>query len=1244
MPCNFSLESIACRVKFGGTHLTICSVYCPPDTVTYDELCNLQDSLPCKKLIVGDFNAHHTLWGSLRVDRKGEQVAGIISDSNLVLLNDGSPTRIDDSTGNLSVLDLSLVSPAISGSCQWQTIDDSLGSDHFPIIIKFSSDTVMQPSAPKFNVKRADWKAFTRGVNIEIVGETIDDKVNSVKDSILQAATATIPKTSTISAKHRVPWWTPDCRRVLCERNRAYRLFKTHISDENFRKYKLARARARRTLRQAKRDSWRSFVSIINSETPLTQVWSTVNKLNKKKPSIRITNITHNNINYDNPRDIANALARQFSFASSSENYHPAFLPIKEASELQHIDFATGDELDYNCDLTMQELVQALGACSGTSPGPDEIRYEMIKHLDHGSMIKMLQVFNEIWKGQTFPNSWHFAHIIPIPKGGGEPRSTSSYRPIALTSCLCKVMERIVNRRLLHFLNSRNLLVDEQCGFRKGRQTLDQLTNLECHIQQAFAKKQFLIAVFLDIEKAYDMTWRHGLLRKLYAMGLRGNMPIFIKNFIADRTFSVKLFSETVTFSDNFVQANGVPQGSVLSPTLFLCMINDILPAPPRNLKYSLYADDCAIWHSSRVAEFSANRIQMALNRIHDWGLQWGFKFSVRKSVGVVFTHRRSPDLQLTMGPHPLPIQDSAKFLGLHFDSRLTWRNHVSQLKTKCLKALNLLKCITGTKWGADRKSLLMLYKALIRSRVDYGSIVYGSASESVLKGLDVVQNACLRVCLGALRCTRTERLEVESQVPPLRFRRDQLLLSYQAKKAREPSHPAGLRRVHPGGHGVRPLAEGPSRPPEIQRAPGGNGVRPPSRNPGDNTIGPREPNRPLEGQTANRVSNNISIPRESSQPPGGQLMPPGGHGDRPLEGPSHPGGRPSASGVQGAYRSLQARLHDLVQCVGIDYDTIDTLVIINIAPWATPPFDIIDSWLPAAKSQVPEVEVHQRFREIIVKHLQYFHLYTDGSKTDECVGASVWSTECQLRFRLPNHTSIFLAELFAIDKAIDFALSTTHDRIVIFTDSLSSLKAIKSLNTTNNEIQGNIISKLFSANKSIKLIWVPSHYGIYGNEQADKLAGSTDDLDLSIVRTDIRCFVSLIKTKIHLLWQRQWTRLDIRNKVKTVIEPWVTANCRSRRDEVVLARLRVNATRLTHLEPYINKSFPPICTTCNVVMSIPHILIFCSAFDGHRAQIKTYFQTQNLALTINNILSDDKKIIIKLMRFLRETKLYDLI
>ena len=160
-----TLEFVACKVKINGTYLAICSLYCPPDAViAYDELFALQERLPQNKVILADFNAHHTLWGSLRVDGRGEQVVKLINESDLVLLNDGSPTRVDDNTGNLSFIDLSLVSSSIAAKCLWHTIDDSLGSDHLPILIKYSCDTVRTPSAPKFNVKRADWVAFTRSV------------------------------------------------------------------------------------------------------------------------------------------------------------------------------------------------------------------------------------------------------------------------------------------------------------------------------------------------------------------------------------------------------------------------------------------------------------------------------------------------------------------------------------------------------------------------------------------------------------------------------------------------------------------------------------------------------------------------------------------------------------------------------------------------------------------------------------------------------------------------------------------------------------------------------------------------------------------------------------------------------------------------------------------------------------------------------------------------------------------------
>ena len=290
----------------------------------------------------------------------------------------------------------------------------------------------------------------------------------------------------------------------------------------------------------------------------------------------------------------------------------------------------------------------------------------------------------------------------------------------------------------------------------------------------------------------------------------------------------------------------------------------------------------------------------------------------------------------------------------------------------------------------------------------------------------------------------------------------------------------------------------------------------------------------------------------------------------------------------------------------------------------------------------MPEEEARQRFREIRNKHLDCFHLYTDGSKKDECVGAGVWSSECNLRFRLPNHTSVFIAELFAIDKAIDFALSTTHDKIVIFSDSNSSLHAIKSLNTRANEIQGNIIRKLENFGpKSITLIWVPSHVGIHGNEMADELAQSTGILGHCGVNRDPGCNVSLIKYKMHLLWQRQWTSLNL-NTIKPQIAHWSTANIGGRREQVTLARLRLNCTRLTHLTPYIERYFPPQCNTCDATISIEHILCICTEYDIQRIKLINHFHKTQTPFTLFNLLSDDQKIVEKLIIFLKETKLYD--
>ena len=111
---------------------------------------------------------------------------------------------------------------------------------------------------------------------------------------------------------------------------------------------------------------------------------------------------------------------------------------------------------------------------------------------------------------------------VPIAKAGKDPKNPTNYRPIALTSCLCKTMERMVNARLMWCLESEGHLSDVQCGFRKNRSTVDHLVRFESFVREAFIKKEHVVAIFFDLEKAYDTTWKHGILRDLYELGFRG--------------------------------------------------------------------------------------------------------------------------------------------------------------------------------------------------------------------------------------------------------------------------------------------------------------------------------------------------------------------------------------------------------------------------------------------------------------------------------------------------------------------------------------------------------------------------------------------------------------------------------------------------------------------------------------------------------------------------------------------------
>ena len=248
------------------------------------------------------------------------------------------------------------------------------------------------------------------------------------------------------------------------------------------------------------------------------------------------------------------------------------------------------------------------------TPGPDRISYEFIKQLPREFKIRILELFNVIWRTGTYADQWLQAIVIPILKAGKDSHIASNYRPISLTGCLSKLLERMINNRLLWLLETLHVLSPFQMGFRKHRSTCDQLALLENAIQNSFARREHIVAVTFDLEKAYDTTWRRGILKTLHLWGLRGHLPLFIKRFLSIRQFAVRINN---TKSSQIILDNGVPQESTLSATLFSVAVNALISEVTNPVLGSIYVDDLVMFYSAKSMEqIEEEAIQQNINRV----------------------------------------------------------------------------------------------------------------------------------------------------------------------------------------------------------------------------------------------------------------------------------------------------------------------------------------------------------------------------------------------------------------------------------------------------------------------------------------------------------------------------------------------------------------------------------------------------------------------------------------------------
>ena len=788
-----NLQAVAVSLSLPNP-LTICSIYLPPNIpLDTHRLDSLITQLPAPFILFGDFNSHNYAWGCKDTNDRGNIIYEFIARNTLCLLNNPkSNTYFHQATGKFSAIDLTLCSPQIFLDFNWQVKDDTFGSDHFPIVLEQNGPPDLVHNT-KWKLNKADWELFQVCCEQTISESLIqnEDPAKVFTTLVHAAAEKSIPKTSAKSKRPPKPWFTEECKEAISKRKAALNRFNNHPTKANLEHFRIFRAKARRTVSKSKKASWRQYVSKLNSRTSTKKTWDMIRKISGKHSQNPISQLKKADGEIaQTPKDIADTLASHFREKSSSDTHSDTFINHKKLAEKEKLNFNSDNTESYNSPFTLKELRSALDKAHNTCPGPDDIHYQILKHLPTTTLQILLDIYNCIWTTGVFPESWREALVIPIPKQGKQPSDPNSYRPIALTSCVCKVLERMINNRLVWFLESNNLITANQNGFRKHRSTLDHLIRFESFIREAFVKKEHEVSIFFDLESAYDTTWKYGVMKDLHDFGLRGRLANFISAFLNDRNFKVRVGT---TLSDKQNQEMGVPQGCILSVTLFTIKINSIVKSLQPDVECSLYVDDFLICFRSKHMHTIERQLQLCLNKLQIWADTNGFKFSKSKTKCMHFCQLRQCHLhpELTLGGTKIECVDEFKFLGLVFDRKLNFKAHIQYLLKRCTKALNLLKVVAHTDWGADRTVLLRLYRTLIRSKLDYGCIVYGSTRKSYLQKLDTIHHQGLRIATGAFRTSPVCSLYAEANEPSLYLRRKKLSLQYTIKLKSNPTNPA---------------------------------------------------------------------------------------------------------------------------------------------------------------------------------------------------------------------------------------------------------------------------------------------------------------------------------------------------------------------------------------------------------------------------------------------------------------------
>jgi hypothetical protein len=598
------------------------------------------------------------------------------------------------------------------------------------------------------NLRLENWNwLYTLNDGVDIIMEKFIDRLTGLID--LHKNEKKIPH----NRRPLKPWITEGIIRSISTRDKMHaRLRRDPTNNDLKNNYKAYRNRLNKIINNTKEAFYKAKIENCNSSIKL---WKCINEVvgeirkENRKPALDASILN------DYFTNVGKLQAQTIESCNGLDSF---LLDCENTQNRIASTFFMGPTSENEVEATIKNLK------TNCSPGIDDISNSLLKKIARYISHPLSFIFNKCFEEGYFPKHFKSAKIKPLFKQG-DPSNPSNYRPISLISNLAKIMEKIIKIRIVTFIDKYNIINKNQFGFQNCKSTEDALIKFTNTISQNLNSNMKTLAVFLDIRKAFDTIPHNTLFMKLESYGFRGIFLDLIKSYLLNRTQSLTINGHTSTTN---LTTYGLPQGTVLSPILFILYVNDLLSLKLRNSTMISFADDtAAIFYGNSWDEVYSTAEENILN-IKKWLDKNTLSLNIDKTNYITFSINRlgqpanNNKLRLHSGCNynlnncdcpTINKVSCIKYLGITIDEYLKWDVHI---KSICRKMRYLSFKFFQVNKILNKQHLKMLYYALVQSILQYGITVWGGCYNNHLNELFVAQKLILKIILSKPRLYST--------------------------------------------------------------------------------------------------------------------------------------------------------------------------------------------------------------------------------------------------------------------------------------------------------------------------------------------------------------------------------------------------------------------------------------------------------------------------------------------------------